>query len=143
MAKTENEKIAQYGPIVQMVASRTTPGKKPYEIRLKDGVYACNCTAWIFSKAVPKDCKHLNFYFSVMDRTQKAVQLTELQIVSKCMKTAGLYDVVRMASLTEQAFQHKLSRLAQALLPWLGGPGEPEAAVANGSGDVRLIYLED
>jgi len=142
MAKTENEKIAQYGPVVQLVASRTTPGKKPYEIRLKDGVYACNCTAWIFSKIVPKDCKHLKYYFSVLQRVQKVVQLTELQIVSKCMKTAGLYDVVRSVSQTEEAFQHKLARLAQALLPYFGGAGEPAESV-SGCGDVRLIYLED
>lgn len=142
MAKTENEKIAQYGPVVQLVASRTTPGKKPYEIRLREGVYACNCTAWIFSKEVPKGCKHIKYYLSVMQSVQKAVQITELQIVSKCLKTSGLYDLIRMASQTEQAFQHKLARLAQALLPYLGGAGEPAEAVSV-SGDVRLIYLED
>jgi hypothetical protein len=142
MAKTENEKIAQYGPVVQLVASRTTPGKKPYEIRLKEGVYACNCTAWVFSKEVPKSCKHLRYYFSVMSQTQKAVQLTELQIVSKCLKTSGLYDLIRMASQTEQAFQHKMARLAQALLPYFGGAGEPVECMSSNS-DVRLIYLED
>ena len=154
MAMTENDKIAKYGVVVQLVASRTKPDKKPYEIRKKDGVYACNCTGWVFSKEIPKGCKHIKCYLDSGNLQQKAIQLTELQIVEKCLKTAGLYDILRQAfvrdipdrnttqSLAESnSFKLHLARLAQALLPHFNGKAEMEAISV--STDIRLIYLED
>ena len=48
--------------IMARVPSQSTPGCE-YEITLGfDGSLACNCPAFAFSKAKPKDCKHLGIY---------------------------------------------------------------------------------
>ena len=141
MAKmTENDKIARYGAIVQLVGSHTKPDKVPYEVRLKEGVHSCNCTAFVMSKEVPKSCKHIKAYLVEKGKTQKVVELTEIQVTEKCLRTAGCYDTIKDSCISPQAFQHKLARLAQALLPYFGGNGPVEEAAA--SNDIRTIYLD-
>jgi hypothetical protein len=143
MAMTENDKIAKYGVVVCHVASNTDRTAEPYKIRLKDGIHHCNCKGWIFSKEVPKSCKHIKAYLKENGKTQKVVELTELQITEKCLKTAGCYDPIKESCPTSEAFQHKLARLAQALLPYFGG-NRPEEEMTNGHPeDIRTIYLDD
>ena len=154
MAMTENDKIVKYGVIVCHVQSRTESDAEPYKIRLKDGIHHCNCKGWIFSKEVPKSCKHIKAFLKENGKTQKVAELNELQIVEKCLKTAGLYDIIRQAfvrdipvrntaqSLAESnQFRLHLARLAQALLPHFNGQAGMEAISI--STDIRLIYLED
>jgi hypothetical protein len=145
MAKmTENDKIARYGAIVQLVGSRSKPDQKPYEVRFKDGVHSCNCTGFVMSKEVPKSCKHIKAYLVEKGKTQKAVELTEIQITEKCLRTAGCYDPLKESCISLQAFQHKVARLALALMPYLGGQN-PDAVASNecSGDDVRLITLDD
>lgn len=147
MAKmTENDKIARYGVIVCHVGSHTKPEKTPYEIRLKDGIHTCNCTGFVMSKEVPKSCKHIKEFLRQGGVKQKAVELTELQITEKCLRTAGCYDPIKESIRTplagmslEATFQHKIARLAQALLPYFGGNGPIEE---NRSDDIRTIFLD-
>jgi hypothetical protein len=141
MAMTENDKIAKYGPVVCHVASHTTPGDEPYKIRLKDGIHHCNCKGWIFSKEVPKSCKHIKAYLAANGKTQKVVQLTEIQIAEKCLRSAGCYDPIKNSCASTEAFQHKLARLAQELLPYFGGNG-PVDNLAAANDDIRVIYLD-
>ena len=142
MAMTENDKIAKYGPVVQLVASHSRPGEEPHQIRLKDGIHSCDCKGFIFSKAVPKICKHIECYLKQANVKQKVVELTELQIVEKCLKTAGCYDPIKAScdGLGPESFRHKLARLAQAFLPYLGGNGPLEEITSS---DIRTIYLDD
>jgi hypothetical protein len=142
MAMTENDKIVKYGVVVCHVASHTSPGEEPYKIRLKDGIHHCNCKGFVFSKEVPKSCKHIKRYLQEAGKTQKVVELTELQITEKCLRTAGCYEPIERSCESRQAFQHKLARLAQALLPYFGGNGPVEERSTN-SGDIRTIFLED
>jgi hypothetical protein len=149
MAKmTENDKIARYGAIVQLVGSRTKPDKTPYEVRLKDGIHSCNCTGFVMSKEVPKSCKHIKGYLVEKGKTQKVAELTEVQIVEKCLRTAGCYDPIKdsvrvaLTGMTlEATFKHKLERLAQALLPYFGGNGPVENTFSS-EPVVRTIYLD-
>jgi hypothetical protein len=140
MAMTENDKIAKYGVVVCHVQSRTDPGEEPYKIRLKDGIHHCNCKGWIFSKEVPKSCKHIKAYLAEKGKTQQVAELTEIQITEKCLRTAGCYEPIRNSCADSKAFQHKLTRLAQALLPYLGGGGPVEEV--GGDEIVRTIYLD-
>lgn len=142
MAKmTENDKIAKYGVVVQLVMSHSKPDEGAHAIRMKDGVYACDCKGWVFSKSVPKTCKHIDFYLKQAKVSQKVVELTEIQITEKCLKTAGCYDAVKNDCPTLEAFQHKLARLAQALLPYFGGNGP--ALAMDTTNDIRTIWLDD
>jgi hypothetical protein len=142
MAMTENDKIAKYGVVVCHVQSRTTPGEEPYKIRLKDGIHHCNCKGYVFSKEVPKSCKHIKAYLAENGKTQKTVELTEVQITEKCLRTAGCYDPIRMSCVSNEAMQHKLARLAQALLPYFGGNGPEEDLPMAKPGIIRTIYLD-
>lgn len=139
MAMTENDKITKYGPVVCHVQSRTEPGEEPYKIRLKDGIHHCNCKGWIFSKEVPKSCKHIKAYLAEKGKTQKVVEQTELQITEKCLRTAGCYEPIKDSCPTTEAFNHKLARLAQALLPYFGGNGPVEETRSD---DIRTIFLD-
>ena len=144
---TENDKIQKYGVVVCHVASHTDPGEEPYKIRLKEGIHHCNCKGWIFSKEVPKCCKHIKAYLREKGTTQKVVELSEIQITEKCLRTAGCYDSIKDScqpspgQTAQQALQHKLARLAQALLPYFGGnsPVEVTAAMPD---TIRTIYLD-
>ena len=144
MAMTENDKIVKYGVVVCHVQSRTDPGEEPYKIRLKDGIHHCNCKGWIFSKEVPKSCKHIKAYLAENGKQQKVVALTEIQITEKCLRTAGCYDPIKAScGGSHEAFQHKLARLAQAFLPYLGGNGPIEES-SSGSAveEIRTIYRD-
>jgi hypothetical protein len=143
MAMTENDKIAKYGVVVCHVQSRTDPGEEPYKIRLKDGIHHCNCKGWIFSKEVPKSCKHIKAYLAENGKTQKVAELTDVQIVEKCLRTAGCYEPIKVACESSQALQHKLLRLAQALTPYFGSTGPAlDTAALPAEGVIRTIYLD-
>ena len=144
MAKmTENDKIARYGVVVCHVASHTHRDKEPYQIRFKEGIHTCNCTGFVMSKEVPKSCKHIKAFLQQGGMTQKTVELTEIQITEKCLRTAGCYDPIRVSCDGSMAFQHKLARLAQALLPYFGGNG-PASSLPDSTAPeiVRTIYLD-
>jgi hypothetical protein len=140
MAMTENDKIQKYGVVVCHVVSHTNPDEEPYKIRLKDGVYHCNCRGWVFSKEVPKSCKHIRAFLAEKGKTQQVAELTEIQITEKCLRTAGCYEPIKASCADSKAFQHKLTRLAQALLPYYLGSGPVEEA--RGDEIVRTIYLD-
>ncbi|MFA5767308.1 MAG: hypothetical protein WC919_05270 [Candidatus Paceibacterota bacterium] len=143
MAMTENDKIAKYGVVVCHVQSRTDPGEEPYKIRLKDGIHHCNCKGWIFSKEVPKSCKHIKAYLAEKGKTQKVAEVTEQEIVEKCLRTAGCYDPIKDSCADSRALHHKLARLAQALLPYFGGNGPVEATSSRPMvEEIRTIYLD-
>ena len=77
-------------------------------------------------------------------KQQKVVALTEIQITEKCLRTAGCYDPIKAScGGSHEAFQHKLARLAQAFLPYLGGNGPIEES-SSGSAveEIRTIYLD-
>ena len=143
MAKmTENDKIARYGAIVQLVGSRTKPDQKPYEVRIKDGIHSCNCTGFVMSKEVPKSCKHIKAYLAEKGKTQKVAEVTEQQIVEKCLRTAGCYDPIKDSCIDSRALQHKLARLAQALLPYFSGNSPVETSTTAFDDEIRTIYLD-
>jgi len=142
MAMTENDKIQKYGVVVCHVQSRTDPGEEPYKIRLNDGIHHCNCKGWIFSKEVPKSCKHIKAYLAENGKTQKTIELTEVQIIEKCLRTSGCYDPIKASCVSGEAMQHKLARLAQALLPYFGGNGPEEDLPVAKPGIIRTIYLD-
>jgi len=144
MAMTENDKIAKYGVVVCHVQSRTDPGEEPYKIRLKDGIHHCNCKGWIFSKEVPKSCKHIRAYLAENGKTQKVAELSDVEIVEKCLRTAGCYNPLKDSCRGDSTvLQHKLKRLAQALTPYFGGNGPVlDTAAIPTEGVVRTIYLD-
>jgi len=142
---TENDKIAKYGPIVCHVTSHNEPDKT-YAVRLKDGIHQCSCKGWIFSKEVPKSCKHIKAYLADNSKVQKVAESTDMQIVEKCLRTAGCYDPIKnsceRAVNPSWELKHKLARLTQALMPYLGGEKPVlESAVAE-KGIIRTIYLD-
>jgi hypothetical protein len=51
---TEDEKVNRYGPIVALVESRSE--NKTYEVRHRDGSFACQCRGWQFRKK----CHHVD-----------------------------------------------------------------------------------
>ncbi|MFA5766469.1 MAG: hypothetical protein WC919_00910 [Candidatus Paceibacterota bacterium] len=141
MAMTENDKIQKYGPVVFRFASRSSG--EEYLIRLKEGIHHCNCKGFIFSKEVPKSCKHIKAYFVENGKTQKVAELTDVQIVEKCLRTAGCYDPIKASCESSQAFQHKLLRLAQAFTPYFGGTGPAlDTTALPEVGVIRTIYLD-
>jgi hypothetical protein len=149
MAMTENDKIAKYGVVVCHVASHTERDAEPYKIRLKDGIHHCNCKGWVFSKDVPKTCKHIKAYLADKGKTQKVAELSDVQIVEKCLRTAGCYEPIKdscrvpLAGMSlEATFQHKLARLVQALMPYFGGNGPIEDTASTAEPVIRTIYLD-
>ncbi|MFA5379340.1 MAG: hypothetical protein WC455_26525 [Dehalococcoidia bacterium] len=142
MAMTENDKIVKYGVVVCHVASNTDRTAIPYKIRLKDGIHHCDCKGYIFSKEVPKSCKHIKAYLKENGKTQQVAELTELQITEKCLHSAGCYDPIRSSCESQEAFKHKLARLAQALLPYFGGNGPATESPIFNPDIVRTIYLD-
>lgn len=137
MAMSENDKIKKYGPVVCHVKSRESGDE--YQIRLKDGVHHCNCRGFIFSKEVPKSCKHIKAFLEQNGTRQKAAELTEVQITERCLRTAGMYDTLKENCKDAFGFQHQLSRLAQALTPYFGGSGPVESAASD---DIRVIFFD-
>lgn len=142
MAMTENDKIKKYGPIVCHVRSRTTDDE--YQIRRKDGIHHCNCKGFVFSKEVPKCCKHIKAFLADNAITQQVAKLDELQITEKCLRTAGCYDPIKMSCADSAAFQHKLKRLAQALMPYFGGNGPVDETTVKPviEEEIRTIWFD-
>jgi len=135
--------------IVCHVRSHTTDDE--YLIRRKEGIHHCNCKGFIFSKEVPKCCKHIKTSLAEQNITQKVAKLTEQQIVEKCLKTAGIYEMIKQtcnrAGAGHDAVNKHVARLAQALMPYFGGGGPvDETTVAKQQSfvedEVRTIWFD-
>lgn len=58
--------------------SNSNPLKK-HEIRQskKDGIIYCTCAGWIFSKSIPKTCKHLS-HFNAINQVPSAARFSKV-----------------------------------------------------------------
>ena len=163
MAKTEQDKIDQYGPIVSYIKSGTDPDKKPYEIRSKnDVVHSCNCTGWVMDRKKAEaehrlqTCKHVNFYLKKKgEHDARLLQTVEAEkkIISEMLGSVGLVGIIREA-VGNHNYENKIELMARHLKPHCTGRKATAAAIASveaglaavascGEDDLRVLVLED
>ena len=123
---TSDQIEERHGPVVLECASKSKPGDKPYEVRRKAGRLSCNCKGWIFSRSVPKECKHT--------RTASGMLLSGELTVTEIVNNLQEYERKKAAARKiEEARRNSESSSTIKLLPPSGadGPTSQECLIAD------------
>lgn len=147
---TEAEVADRYGEVVARYNS-TRNAANVYEVRRKDGVLACSCPGWRFSKVRPRACRHTERVAQGLDDDQAAAERTAriaqfqdvLNSASVRLASHDRYNLVNVHRPGSTEHAAAAGRLLDALdASGLFAPREVKPYVAPSRG-LRVITLDD